>query len=168
MREGTVEVAQLNGLPVIVEPPDPTAAPACCTQRTVTTGRDAQPKVEQEHYWGSPKWKTRNNARTYVEGAFGNMKNPTTENVERGFFQVTGLAKVNFMVGIALVAHNLRMLRGNVSLFAMGDGDLLLQEDADCHGFLFVSPEEEAMILEIRAASAPDVAAVLPTRRIPK
>ena len=98
---------------MIVESPDPATAPACCTQRTVTTGRDAQPKVEQEHYWGSRKWKHRYNARTYVEGAFGNMKNTTTENVERGFFQVTGLAKVNFMVGIALVAHNLRMLRGN-------------------------------------------------------
>lgn len=153
LREGSVEVAQLHGLPVIVEPPDPASAPACCTQRTVTTGRDAQPKVEQEHYWGSRKWKQRYNARTYVEGAFGNMKNPTTENVERGFFQITGLAKVNFMVGIALVAHNLRMLRGNTPLTAAGDGDLLIQEDADCHGFMFVSPEEEALILEMRAQS---------------
>lgn len=153
LREGTVEVAQLHGLPVIVEPPDSASAPACCTQRTVTTGRDAQPKVEQEHYWGSRKWKKRYNARTYVEGAFGNMKNPTTENVERGFFQITGLAKVNFMVGIALVAHNLRMLRGNTDLLAAGYGDLLLQEDADCHGFMFLSAEEEAMVLKMRAQS---------------
>ncbi len=79
------------------------------------------------------------------------MKNPTTENVERGFFQVTGLAKVNFMVGIALVAHNLRMLRGNTELYEAGDGDLLLQQDADCHGFMFVSAAEEAMIAQLRA-----------------
>lgn len=151
LREGSVEVAQLNGLPVIVEPPDKAEAPACCTQRTVTTGRDAQPKVEQEHYWGSRKWQRRYNARTYVEGAFGNMKNPTTESVERGFFQVTGLAKVNFMIGIALVAHNLRMLRGNTDLFNAGNGDLLLQQDADCHGFMFVSAAEEAMIVQLRA-----------------
>ena len=82
------------------------------------------------------------------------MKNTTTENVERGFFQVTGLAKVNFMVGIALVAHNLRMLRGNAPLFEPGEGDLLLQQDAECHGFIFVSPEEEATIPKMRASEA--------------
>ncbi len=71
LREGSVEIAQLNGLPVIVEPPDKDGAPTCCTQRTVTTGHDAQPKVEQEHYWGSRKWKRCYNARTYVEGASG-------------------------------------------------------------------------------------------------
>ena len=155
LREGTVEVAQLNGLPVIVEPPDLATAPPCCTQRTVTTGRDAQSKIEQEHYWGSRKWTQRYKARTYVEGAFGNMKNPTTENVERGFFRLTGLAKANFMIGIALIAHNLRMLRGNTPLFEAGEGDVLLQQDAECHGFMFVTPEEEAMILEIRASAAP-------------
>lgn len=151
LREGTVEVAHHNKLPVVTEPPDPADAPACCTQRTVTSGRDAQLKVEQEHYWGSRKWKKRYNARTYVEGAFGNMKNPTTESVQRGFFQVTGLAKVNFMVGIALVAHNLRMLRGNTELLTAGEGDPLLQQDADCHGFMWLSPDEEAMILDARA-----------------
>ncbi len=153
LREGTVEVAQLNGLPVIVEPPSREVAPACCTQRTVSSGRDAQPKVEQEYYWGSKGWKKRFNARTYVEGAFGNMKNPTTENVERGFFQVMGLAKATFMIGIALVAHDLRMLRGNTPLFAAGDGDPLLQEDAECHGFMFLSEAEEHIIEQHRATT---------------
>lgn len=135
------------------------SAPACCTQQTVSTGRDAQPKVEQEHYWGSRRWKKRYAERTYVEGAFGNMKNPTTENVERGFFQVMGLAKANFMIGIALVAHNLRMLRGNTDLFEVGEGDLLLQRDADCHGFMFLSAEEEQLIAEMRARTAATAAA---------
>ena len=48
----------------------------------------------------------------------------------------------------------LRMLRGNTSLFEAGEGDVLLQEDADCHGFMFVSPEEEAIILAARASGS--------------
>ena len=159
LREGTVEVAQLNGLPVVVEPPDLATAPKCCTQRTVSTGLDAQAKIEQEHYWGSEKWRLRYNARTYVEGAFGNLKNTTTENVERGFFQVVGLAKVSFMVGIALVAHNLRMLRGNTDLFAVGEGDVLLQQDADCHGFVFLTAEEEQVISTMRQKARVDATA---------
>lgn len=154
LRPGTVEVAQLNGLPVVLEPPDPATAPACCRQRTVTTGTDAQAKLEQEHYWGSEKWRKRYSSRTFVEGAFGNMKNPSTENVDRGFFQVVGLAKVTFCIGIALVAHNLRMLRANTELLTPGEGDPLLQHDATCHGFVFVDPDEEALIFERRRRAA--------------
>ena len=125
----------------------------------MSTGLDAQAKIEQEHYWGSEKWRLRYNARTYVEGAFGNLKNTTTENVERGFFQVVGLAKVSFMVGIALVAHNLRMLRGNTDLFAVGEGDVLLQQDADCHGFVFLTAEEEQVISTMRQKARVDATA---------
>ena len=152
LRQGTVEVAQLNGLPVIVEPPDPATAPKCCTQRTVSTGLDAQAKIEQEHYWGSKKWRKRYNHRTYIEGAFGNVKNPTTENVERGFVRVFGLGRVTFAIGIALIACNLRMLRGNTELLAPGDGDLLVEADAHCHGFMFVTEEEEALLAAHRAS----------------
>jgi hypothetical protein len=45
------------------------------------------------------------------------------------------------------------VLRGNTPLFAAGDGDLLLQEDAECHGFIFVSEEEEEMIKRLRASN---------------
>ncbi len=152
LREGTVEVAQLNGLPVVAEAPDPKTAPTCCTQRTVTTGLDAQAKIEQEHYWGSEKWRRRYNARTYVEGAFGNVKNPTAEGVARDFVRVFGLGRVTFAVGIALVAHNLRMLRGNTELLAPGAGDVLLEADREWHGFHFLDPEEEQFLAAHRAS----------------
>ena len=45
------------------------------------------------------------------------------------------------------------VLRGNTPLFAAGDGDLLLQEDAECLGFTFVSEEEEEMIKRLRASN---------------
>jgi hypothetical protein len=153
LRAGTVEVAHRNRLPVVANPPAPATAPKCCTQRTVTTGTDAQPKVEQQHYWGSQAWKTRYNARTYVEGAFGNLKNRTTESVARGFFQVSGLAKVNLMIGIALTAHNLRMLRSNADP-SDPNADPLTRPDLETHGHMFVTAEEEQLLLSMRAATA--------------
>lgn len=66
-----------------------------------------------------------------------------------------GLTKSTFMIGIALVAHNLRMLRGNTELFVAGEGDVLLQQDADCHGFMFVTAEEEQLLSELRAQAQP-------------
>jgi hypothetical protein len=153
LREGTVEVAHEQGLPVVSDPPDPATAPKCCTQRTVTTGLDAHPKLEQSLYWGGEKWRHRNALRTYVEGIFGNIKNPSTEDVRRGFFRLTGLAKVNFAVAMAVVAFNLRIVRGNAQLFTAGDGDLLLQEDEPCEGFLYLSSHEAAAVLAMRAGT---------------
>jgi hypothetical protein len=150
LREGTVEVALRNEIPIIAEPPDRKTAPKCCKQRTVSTGLDAQAKIEQEHYWGSKKWRKRLNNRTYIEGAFGNMKNPTTENVERGFVRIFGLGRVTFGIGIALIAHNLRLVRGNTDLLAPGTGDLLLEADKWSHGFMFVSVEEEELLRQLR------------------
>ena len=78
---------------------------------------------------------------------------------------MSGLAKVTVCFGLALVAHNLRMLRGNTGLFAAGAGDVLLQEDADCRGFMFVSEDEEAVVLEFRrkkSEAPPDGVTALP------
>ena len=150
LRTGTVEVALRNGKPVIGNPPAKETAPKCCVNKTVGTKADAQPKVVQKYYWGSEKWRARYNGRTYVEGVFGNIKNPSTENIRRGHFQIVGLGKVTFFVGIALVAYNLRMLRGNTPLVNAGSGNPILEEDGDCHGFQWLTPEEDAMLNEFR------------------
>jgi hypothetical protein len=104
----TIEAAIIRKLPIIINPPDDDVAPKCCTQTTVTMGPDAQRKLWQQEYWGSPAWILSNNRRTFVEGVFGNVKNASTENLCRGFFRITGLARVTLLVGIALVAHNAR------------------------------------------------------------
>jgi hypothetical protein len=64
---------------------------------------------------------------------------------------LTGLANVNFAVAIALVAFNPRIVRGDAELFDAGDGDLLLQEDEPCEGFLYLTSAEAAAILALRA-----------------
>lgn len=74
-------------------PPDAATAPACCTQRTVKIPAAADAKVRQRHIWGSAAWVRSFRRRTYVEGAFGNLKNPNTEAVRRGWIAVVGLVR---------------------------------------------------------------------------
>ena len=91
LREGTVDIAIEGNLPLITTPPAAETAPTCCTQSTVELKEDGQRKLWQREYWGSKPWVLSNNRRTYVEGAFGNIKNPSTENLSRGTFRITGL-----------------------------------------------------------------------------
>lgn len=127
--EGTVHVAREMELPVVARPPGEDARPRCCTQRTFMIRIDAPPDEEtprerrdrealakamkhaQDEYWGDPRWTTSYNRRTHVEGAFGNLKNPNTENVHRGLFRFTGLPLVTLSIAAAVTASNLRQLR---------------------------------------------------------
>ena len=111
LREGTIEVAVRHGLPVVHHPPDRATAPTACTNSTFSVGGDAQPKVLQRHYWGGHKWRRSYNRRTFVEGYFGNLKNPSTEHVHRGFVRRAGLAAFILAAGTAIAACNLRQLR---------------------------------------------------------
>ena len=147
LREGRVEVAQELGLPIVANPPDPEAAPACCTQRAVSTKADAQLKLAQPHYWGDAKWRQSYARRSYVEGSFGNIKNPSTENLRRGFFRVTGLGPVTVLVAIAVAACNLRQLRNWHQRTGLGDpSHPLLAPDAEDHGFIPLTAEQAAQI----------------------
>jgi hypothetical protein len=148
---GSVDIAIVGNLPVITAPPDDATAPKWCTQDTVELRPDGQRKIWQKEYWGSPRWIKSFNRRTYVEGAFGNIKNPSTENLCRGFFRVTGLAKVTLLVGLALVAHNARQLRNWHERTGNGDENHpLLQPDSETL-LLHVSPAEYAAFQAWRA-----------------
>ena len=83
----------------------------CCSQQSVTVPITAQGKLRQKHYWGSPEWTRAFARRTYVEGVFGNWRNRSTENVNRGWTQVVGLVKTSIMVGALAAAANIRLLR---------------------------------------------------------
>lgn len=50
---------------------------------------------------------------------FGNTKNPSTENLSRGTFRITGLARVTLLVGLLAVATNIRLHRN----WALDHGD---------------------------------------------
>lgn len=127
------EVPDVEGAPAAE------TAPKACSQRTITVPGNVTPKVRQRLRWGSPEWITSFKRRTLVEGAFGNLKNPRTENVRRGWTSVVGIVKTSLMIVIAQAAANLRLLRS----WAQRTGDLtdpLTRPDPDDHGFEELDP----------------------------
>jgi hypothetical protein len=158
LRAGTVEGAVEGNLPIITNPPAADSAPTCCTQATVTLGQDGQRKIWQQEYWGDRDWSRSNNRRTYVEGAFGNMKNPSTENLSRGTFRITGLARVTLFLGVFAAAHNVRQYRNWHAKHQHGDPtDPLLAPDSQTI-VTHLTPEEYSAYERWRAANQPTAA----------
>lgn len=146
---GSVEAARQLDQPVVTRPPRDHAHLACCTQRTFMI-RVEEPdaadgartraakqqlalamKHSQDEYWGDHRWVVSWNRRTYVEGAFGNLKNPNTENVHRGLFRFTGLPLVSLAVAASVTASDVRQLRNwNSRTAGDAEGNLLLTPPA--------------------------------------
>jgi hypothetical protein len=142
-----------DSVPEVQNAPEAATAPAACRQRTITVPGDVTPKVRQRLRWGSPEWVTSFKRRTLVEGAFGNLKNPHTENVRRGWTNVVGIVKTSLMLVIAQAAANLRLLR----VWARRTGDYtdpLTMPDPEDHGFEEIDPTAGAL-----GPNAPPVAA---------
>ncbi len=71
------------------------------TKHRVPVPRKSPPGVSCETSWAR---------RTYVEGAFGNLKNHHTGNIKRGFMTAHGIPLVSLALTAAVVAHNMREL----------------------------------------------------------
>lgn len=126
LKAGTVATAQLKGLPIIANPPDPVKdgepLPEICLQQTVTV-RPPEPirKLYQRLYWFSDRWQKMYRRRTYVEGSYGNRKNVSTENLRRGLFQSMGLPWSNFVVSLVAASYNVRMIMNWHDRTGLGD-----------------------------------------------
>lgn len=168
LRAGTTEVAVEGGLPLVLNPPARGTAPSCCTQRTVELKQDGQPKLWQKEYWGSVRWQRSYARRTFVEGAFGNIKNASGENLGRGFFRITGLARVTLFVGIAVTAHNMRQLRNWHERTNRGDPDHpLLAPDSDTY-LMHLSPHDYIAFEAFLAARAVSAGSTVATPDTPE
>lgn len=106
LADGTLETAFLRGLPIVNAPDQPHRF----CQGSVLMQSGAHMKHAQEHYWGSESWLTSWNRRTYIEGVFGRIKNPATENIHRGFLQLTGRPLVTLALTAVTVSYNIREL----------------------------------------------------------
>lgn len=121
-------------LPIVEEPPAPATAPSCCTQRTITIAGDVLAKLRQRLAWGTLEWILSYSRRTYVEGAYGNLKSAKTENIRRGWCFVWGRAKTTLLLAVAIAASNIRLLRA----WSKRTGDItdpLTTPDPEGHGF---------------------------------
>jgi hypothetical protein len=161
--EGSVPAARQLDLPVINTPPAQAERHACCTQRTFMI-RIQEPddagtpeqrqadqqlavamKLAQDEYWGDHRWQTSWNRRTYIEGAFGNHKNPNPERLGRGLFRFTGLPLVSLAVAASVTAANTRQLRAWHERTGNGDPtNPLLAEEPTFHGYLLLAAPRAA------------------------
>lgn len=103
-------MAYPDDVPLNLNPPDPATAPTCCTQRTIELPEEAQGKLRQKHRWGSDDWIKDYARRTYVEGGFGELRNPALGALARGKFCVIGIIKVTLMLAALVAASNARRL----------------------------------------------------------
>lgn len=97
--------------PVIANPPAWATAPKGCRQQTVSIPGPALAKLRQKDYWGSPAWIASFSRRSHIEGIFGNLRNPSTQNIKRGFCRVVGLVKTSLMITFQAMAANIRLIR---------------------------------------------------------
>jgi hypothetical protein len=163
LRAGTDQTMLRLGQPIIERPPDEARdsepLPACCTQQTVkVTPPEKIRKLAQPLYWGSKEWARMFSMRTYVEGSYGNRKNPSTENMRRGMFRSTGLVWVNLTVALAATSYNMRILRNWQERTGLGDpGHPLLSPDPEMFGFAFLT-KEQAELIDARTLACDDEA----------
>ena len=93
--------------PTITDPPDP--APLCCTQKTVTVPATVNLKTAQKHDYPSKAWRDSYRRRTAVERAYSTLKDPATNNIDRGWCRLTGLTPILIFLSVTVAARNLRV-----------------------------------------------------------
>lgn len=147
----SMKIAGENGVPIVntdlleLEPGE--KPPRCCTQDSFRiTLPEPVAKLNQTLYWGTFEWYRSYAGRTHVEGVFGNVKNPLTENLSRGTIQKTGIAWAQLMVTLMCATYNLRMIRNRherLDLAWEGHSLLTPDDDAETHVSLTAGQEAE-------------------------
>lgn len=144
LREDTVENARKYRLPIITNPPAEPGKP--CTQKLVLVPPSELVKYVQDDYWGSDDWYLSYGRRSYVEGVFGNLKNPNTENIHRGFIQMVGITNVTLAMAAAAVSYNIREYNNWLERTGQ-ESDLPLARETEWqHGFSMHNGEEREAI----------------------
>lgn len=65
----------------------------------------------QSEYYGSRRWRKAFNLRSFVEGAFGILTNPSRLRIRRGHNRIPGLAMANLINGLKVALFNEEQLR---------------------------------------------------------
>lgn len=100
-----------DDLPLVEGPSDMETAPKVCQQSSVTIPHSALGKMRQPLYWGSTAWLRSFDRRTVVERKNGDLKQPITNNLQHGTWQVMGKIKNSIMAALCVIANNLRIAR---------------------------------------------------------
>jgi hypothetical protein len=95
-----------------------------CKDASITLEPDVQPKLRQRFLWMSTRWRSWYRRRSYAEGVFGNIKNPATEAIGRGWIQLAGTIATTIMLWAAVSHYNYRIATGDLDEGDYGFVDL--------------------------------------------
>jgi hypothetical protein len=93
--------------PTVHQPPE--HPPACCQQQTITVPPSVNAKTVQKHDYPSPAHRASYNRRSAAERTYATIKDPATNNINKGWCRITGLAGIALFTATVLIARNLRI-----------------------------------------------------------
>lgn len=146
-----------QGLPIVTAPSD-WATRKCCTNKTLDftadpTNHHHQRKLMQREYVGSRRWRRLMMRRTFVEGVFGILKNPSRQRLRRGQNRIPGLAMATVIAAVKDSVFNEEQLRAWHERTGLGPADHpLLQPDPPYWGFQDLT-KEQAKAIDARRLS---------------
>lgn len=157
----SMTVAAELGLPIVdtalLELEEGEDAPRPCTQDSFRIQLpEPVAKLNQANYWGGADWYPEFGRRSYVEGVFGNLKNPRTENLKRGTIQKTGIVWAQLVLSLVCATYNLRIIRErHERLGRPWEGHPLLSPDADTVTHVSLSRDNESRLFADFATGVP-------------
>ncbi len=93
--------------PTILDPPQ--HPPACCQQKTITVPPSVNAKTAQKHDYPSPQHRASYNRRSAAERTYATIKDPATNNLNKGWCRIMGLTGIALLTATVLIARNLRI-----------------------------------------------------------
>jgi hypothetical protein len=109
--------------------------PKACRQETISIGRSVNPKLHQQHYWGSIIWQRSYARRNRVESGFSLLKTHDRGCIKRGWTRQVGRVKTTLLLAIAVAATNLNQLI-DWCLKTGYEHEPLAKTDTTDHGFV--------------------------------
>ncbi len=87
----------------------PEHPPACCQQQTITVPASVNTKTSHKHDYPSPQHRHSYTRRSAAERTFSTVKDPATNDISRGWCQITGLTPIALFTTTVFIARNLRI-----------------------------------------------------------
>src|SRR5207248_3070805 len=84
-------------------------APACCTQKTLTVPVTVNAKTRQKYDYPSAAWRASYARRSGAERANSTVKDPASNNINRGWCRLTGLTPILLFLACTTAVRNLRV-----------------------------------------------------------
>jgi hypothetical protein len=93
--------------PEVLQPPE--HPPACCSQQTITVPPSVNAKTAQKHDYPSPEHRESYNRRSAAERTYATIKDPATNDINKGWCRIIGLTAIAMFTATVLIARNLRI-----------------------------------------------------------